>query len=194
MSKRVEASVNPPWYVNVEFDIGRPGRLPLLTGTAIDPETVRLPAGGNTEKSRKRLPDLIVRWEIVLVSQDFRDAIETLEPSVHQFFPFKLRNGKRGAPTERPYYILSITQMVTSMDLEKTSVTAWRKNTQKASLAVSSEFADQRFVLNAKDHEGLHLWRETYDGHAFYMSETLYSLCQKRKLRGLEVKHQFEDL
>jgi len=165
-----------------------------LAGAPIDLERVQLPKSGYSVKTRKRWPDLIVRWEIVLVSDLVRNAIGTFEPQIHQFIPFELRNGKRGAPTEIAYYILNIAQSATSMDLDQTAISTWRENIQKVTLAVASEFQDQRFVLRAGDHKGLHLWRENYDGHAFYMSDDLFALCSERKANGLEIKHHFEDV
>ncbi|MEM7524567.1 MAG: hypothetical protein AAF360_12575, partial [Pseudomonadota bacterium] len=75
MTKRVDASVNPPWYVNVIFDVKWRGRLPLMTGAPLVLDTAELPESGCTETKRKRMPDLIVRWEVVLVSAAFRTAI-----------------------------------------------------------------------------------------------------------------------
>lgn len=202
MTKRIDASVNPPWYVNVEFEYDRKNNrpLPVETGAPIDVEAVNFPRTGYSEKKRKRMPDLIVRWEIVLVSGLVKSAIEELEPDVHQFIPFELRNGKRGEPTEDPYYLLNVAQQATSIDLERSSIddvsliAGEESSVHIPSPSVELEKVKKKFVMKADLHHGFHLWREKWDYHCFYMSDELFALCKNNGAKGLEIQNEFEDL
>ena len=200
MSKRIDGPVNPPWYVNVEFDgivFGeRRDDFPLRTGAPIDLSAVSLPPGGYSEKKRKRMPDFIIRWEIIVVSDLFREVLERLEPGVHQFVPFELRNGKRGEPTEAPYYILNIAQTANSIDWVKSNLGVTRNPDGTIFCINFPAFrsAESQYFMRQEGHGGMHVWRETYDSIGIYASDEFLDLCKKLKIRGVDVLDEYEDI
>lgn len=206
MAWRVEGTVNPPYYANIEADEGRFGggsHFGMTSGRPIDPEVVthhgeRLFKSGYLERKRKKIPAVMDRAGIYLVSETFRILVEEFEPNRHQFFPFALRNGKRGAPADEPYYLFNITNRADSI--------VWSDEEREKRYHPPSKYfpdgnidrtsihkgQDDQFSLRRKDIGDFHLWWEASIGHGFFVSDEFLTAFDKAKLKCLERVHVLE--
>ena len=191
----VHATVNPPWYVNVIFDGAAPGEelvergrepVPLNQGLPVASDHPGLVSGGWTEKPRKRMPDVIERWEFLMVSNPVRDAIERLEPGAHQFFPFDLRNGKRGASTPQPYHLLNVLQTAEGIDVARSPVDL------RHGAIWPSRSGEYGFRLSAREVGNRHLWRDPRFHLGFFVSDPLHAALGAIGARGLDMSECVE--
>lgn len=189
MAYNVWGTVNPPWYVNIEFDGEKPRnarKLGLESATRYNPASGPLPTSGYTEKPRKRIPDYIDRWGLQFVSENFRQVVEELEPGLHEFFPFQLRNGKRGDPAPQQYYVMNIMTQCDCLDYEQGGVSVDRWEDGAIAFFSPEKISHEGMVLKSDVIAGKHLWRAKYLGGSFFISEDFMGLYRKRKLQYLE--------
>ena len=52
-----------------------------------------------------------------IVSQAFRDAVESFDPGVHQFIPVEIRRKDGGLHDKRPFYILRVTRLLNTINV-----------------------------------------------------------------------------
>ena len=209
----VTGTVNPPHYVHILDDDRYPANgemLGLTDGVPTDPNCTdgrkfrptpeadtnfKLWTSGATEKPRKRIPAVIERADIFYVSESFRHLVEEMEPNQHQFFPYALRNGKRGPPTDEPYYILNVTHRVQALNVpEERKSKVFRPANKYVPYPRILPFAihfkqDDMYSLRRGDVEGLHLWREPVVSDGFFVSEAFLAEFDARKLKCLERVH-----
>ncbi|MEP5759318.1 MAG: DUF1629 domain-containing protein [Litoreibacter sp.] len=161
MAYVVSGTVNPPWYVNVEFDgekLSRAGRLGLDSATPYNPASGPFPTSGYTERPRKRIPDYMDRWSLQFVSENFRQVVEELEPGLHEFFPFQLRNGKRGDPAPQQYYVMNIMTLCDCIDYEQGGVSVDRFHDGRIAFFSPEKIWHEGMVLKKDIVAGKHLW------------------------------------
>ena len=189
MAYNVWGTVNPPWYVNIEFDGEKPrgaSKLGLASATPYNPTSGPLPSSGYTEKPRKRIPDYTDRWGLQFVSENFRQVVEELEPGLHEFFPFQLRNGKRGDPAPQQYYVMNIMTQCDCIDYEQGGVSVDRRHDGSITYFSPERISHEGMVLKSDIIVGKHLWRAKYLGGSFFISDDFMALYRKRKLQYLE--------
>ncbi|SFJ56953.1 imm11 family protein [Jannaschia pohangensis] len=203
----VRGTVNPPYYVRVIDDdkkVASALSFGLDIGRPIDPEKeagpnkVRLYRSGATEKRRKLIPAIMARGSFFYVSETFRQLVEAFEPGRHQFFPYALRNGKKGPPAEEPYYILNITNRADSMNLSE-----WQKEQvyrppnkympEPRIIPIRIPYdQDDHFSLRRDEVAGFHLWREATIFPGFFVSEEFLARFDALRLKKLERVHVLE--
>ena len=122
MAYKVDASPAQRFQPIVEFeslpDSGGPG---LWHARSRTPEAV--PRRGVLKSGHKKLPDLFRCVGTLAVNETFRDLVESIEPSVHQIFPFEFVS-KKGAPIpgKGPYYLLNVMQKFDSVLVSKSNI------------------------------------------------------------------------
>jgi hypothetical protein len=114
-----------------------------------------------------------------IVSQRFKDLVESLEPGVHNFLATELVFSK-GAPATEPYYFLQHRQDLDSIALDRSDHTE-----------IDRYDGSKTFLLNIKNHslvmdksktKGCHLWKEKKAKYQrFFLSD---QLLQKIKELG----------
>jgi hypothetical protein len=155
----------------------------------------KLWTSGATEKSRKRIPAVIGRADVYYVSETFRQLVEDMEPGQHQFFPYALRNGKRGQLTDEPYYIFNITHRVQALSVpEERKAEVFRGPSKYVPYPRILPFAihynqNDVYSLRGVEVEGLHLWQEPVVSGGFFVSEAFLAEFDARKLKCLERVH-----
>jgi len=159
----VDVKDNPRFEAD-QLDFKNPPNL-----TSGQPITARgLPTEVRQISDHKYIPDILTIFGKWVVSEDFQRVVESLEPGVHQYLPFKLFR-KNGEPAEKQYYFLNICRQVDAIDMEL-SDTRWTKdpftNEPMHLLQV-----DGRLVLRKDCIAGLHLWR----GDGGYQTRVFFS-------------------
>jgi hypothetical protein len=148
---------------------------------------------------RKTITDFISINARLTVCPEARDAIEELEPGLHQFFPVKIlrSRGKRpifridGRVLETPYYVLNPGVRLDAVDLEKSDVQV--KTFPHVTLVSVNPGRWDAVVLRRSVVAGRHIWKGQYQlGMYTFFSDQLVEIYHKRKWRGLEFKHVAE--
>lgn len=114
-----------------------------------------------------------------IVSQRFKDLVESLEPGIHNFLATELIFSK-GAPAKEPYYFLQHGRDLDSIALDRSDHTE-----------IDRYDGSKTFLLNIKNHslvmdksktKGCHLWKEKKAKYQrFFLSD---QLLQKIKELG----------
>jgi hypothetical protein len=134
--------------------------------------------------STKILPDIFRASPEICVNQRVKDAIERLEPLVHQFLPITLMRTKKQAYAGS-YYLLVIGQALDSVIFEQSNL-RWvttKSGTKYAQRGVNPR--DYR-TLRKEDIEGKHLWREKIYLNDIYTSDVLSETFMRLKIKGID--------
>jgi hypothetical protein len=132
----------------------------------------------------KTLPDIFRAGQEVCVNQSLRDAVESLEPNVHQFLPITLLRTK-DMPFAGSYYLLNITQTLNSVVFEKSNLRWEIAPNGKSLVQPGLNPADYR-TLRKAEIKGRHLWREKVYLPDIYMSDELFNLFKLNKFTGID--------
>ena len=207
MAWLVKHTVNPPYYAHILNDDAYPANgvmLGLTSGVAIDPDCTgkkdyRLYRSGASEKPRKKMPDIIGQAGIFYIFETFRELVGEMEPGRHQFFPYLLRNGKRGKPVEKPYYIMNFNNQKYSIILsewrkKKTFIPPSKYLPESATVRFNIHIReDDMYTLRREDFSRFHLWWETNILNGFFVSEQVMERFDALKLKKLERVHCLEE-
>jgi hypothetical protein len=139
---------------------------------------------------------------LFLVSQNFVDIVEWLEPGVHQFLQIRETFDVEGRQLEKRYYLMNILRVVNAVDVERSSVRITRKDhfltlpgrTKKVTTEIMGFLPGKRVLVFRKGViEGLHLWRGTMkDLVGIGFSEALHDAVQAANLSPLRYTHAAE--
>ena len=149
--------------------------------TSGKPITARgLPTEVRQISDHKYIPDILTIFGLWVVSEDFRRVVESIEPGIHQYLPFKLFR-KNGEAAEKQYYFLNICRQVDAIDMEL-SDTYWTESPLSKEPIELLRVGGK--VVLRKDHiAGLHLWRGAggYQTRVFF-SDALMDAVLEAKL------------
>lgn len=122
------------------------------SGYPLDPATVpkKFLWGGNTLE----VPDMIAYRGPYIISERFRDLIESFEPNVHQFLPidFERPNGSHAAR----HFLMQACNRINSVDAEQTTSSCYFGNeggTRNCKVFIGGEL-----VFNLCQIGSAHLW------------------------------------
>jgi hypothetical protein len=133
--------------------------------------------------AHKSLPDIFIVGGQLCVSQSMRDAIESLESNVHQFFSVALFR-KKDVMIDEKYYLLNICQILDSLVFDKSNLhVAYTRHGDEYVVSGLSP-KDYRTLCKAVI-QGKHLWREKTYLSDFYISDGLYALFIKQPSKGV---------
>lgn len=167
-------------------------RLNVLIGGAAIADPAKLPTSAKATDRRKLTTDVIgVNAGFsgggggAVVSQDLRDAIETVEPGVHQFFPMVLKQ-QDGTPFDRTFYLMRVRRAfpcVLFLESDHQPI---------GSVKVQPEFGkpiyrchDTGLVISKPAMAGHHLFSTSIVAGGFtIMSDALMAECKRRKISG----------
>jgi len=148
------------------------------------------------DSDRKTITDVMAVNAIYTVCSEVREAIEELEPGVHQFFSVRIlrERGKRpiyrldGRILDMPYYLLNPGIRLDAVDLEKSDVDV-RIHPHVTLVGVNPGRWDT-VVLRRSVIAGRHIWRGQYQlGMYTFFSDQLAEVYRKRKWRGVRLTH-----
>jgi hypothetical protein len=107
-----------------------------------------------------------------IVSQRFKDLVESLEPGGHNFLPTELIFSK-GAPAREPYYFLQHGRDLDSIALDRSDHTEIDR--YDGSKAFLLNFKNHSLVLDKSKTKGFHLWKEKKASYRdFFLSDELF--------------------
>lgn len=133
---------------------------------------------------RKRIPDYLIMNGMLGVSKDFKDAVESLEPGKHQFFPVILewRNGEPACDM----FVFICTTTLYSVHEEKSTVPPVNPENPKSILDIAGS-KDLRLFLSARNIGGHHIWRDAQLVGVPLVSEKLAHILQSEKMIGIRL-------
>ena len=135
------------------------------------------------ERSKfKTFPDFLHVTNNWIVSEAFKDMVESLEPGVHQFFPVEVIR-KSGEPVEKTYFFFNILRMLDPIIVERSDV-QWQTLTSGLKVLLPT---GKKRVLRRSVIAGCHVWRDAHMREHVYLSDELVELMQKAKLKKLDL-------
>lgn len=163
----------------------------------VDP--THLPKKLKWQSGDSSCPDDFDRTPWMNVSARAKDAIEQLEPNVHQFVPVEYL-GKGGKHLADRYWFIT-GHVIDSMDRARTNM-IFHLNSWHPAKYVARRYphllppgtdvtAEPRLVFNLGQIGGAHLWRDRYvggggKGTAPFMSQAMRDHLQARGLTGID--------
>lgn len=162
----------------------------LGTGERL-PDNAPLPTSA-TQRDKEPLADLFSMPGLNAVSQAFKDAVEDLDPGVHQFWPINLKR-KDGTPYEDRYYILNIAQSFPAIIMDEPDKEDWRvyeggeRNGEPHVLRLSGT---GRVSLPAT--RGRHLWLSEITSCVPYYCTDAMMARLRSTMTGLKIDNQYE--
>ena len=120
-----------------------------------------------------REDDFVCAGNPEVVSKNFKELVEELDPNAAQFFTTKSIN----CVTKKKYYVMHITQVVFCLDKEHSKFIPDIFDQTKEEVVVGA-------VDSLKIPENVHIFRLGENTCLSYCSEVFYKEFKKRKLRG----------
>jgi hypothetical protein len=149
---------------------------PFNKARPIPPEVA--PRTAILQSSHKTFGALTLVSGVYGVTEPLRDAIEGLEPGVHQFFPITLRR-KSGEEIEGPYFLLNVLQLIDCIIWEQSNAYLlpsgiWSKGK-----------GDPRYALRRDAVRGRHLWLHPHPYFRDFISDALKSVFDALGVKAL---------
>ena len=157
-----------------------PGGGVFMSGYPANPETV--PTEAQFLENPKKIPSVMGSSGARLVDSKVKEAIEALEPGVHQFFPIRLlwKNGELAE--ER--WALNICQRIDSVDKEKSDIKI--KKTKEGVISYMLPYGNKRkVVMIGQNIQSKHLWLDKYyTGNTAFLSDELMAAFKAAGVTG----------
>jgi hypothetical protein len=131
-----------------------------------------------------------------LVSQAFRDAIETFDKGVHQFTPVEVRRKDGALQDKSPFYFLRVTRLLNTINVEASPNLPRVDGRPNSPVTDDTMYLTHRgpFSVHADRISGIGLWRDIRDPHAIFASHRLVELLQARGITGWRANSTFTEL
>lgn len=131
-----------------------------------------------------------------IVSQAFRDAVETFDKGVHQFVPVEIRRKDGGLHDKRPFYILRVTRLLNTVNFEASPdlPRVFEKATDPVTDETRFHLHRANFVVHADRTAGMGLWRDIRNQFDILASQRLLDLLRERNITGWRVDSTFEEI
>jgi hypothetical protein len=131
-----------------------------------------------------------------IVSQAFRDAVESFDKGVHQFVPVEIRRKDGGLHDKRPFYILRVTRLLNTVNVEASPDLP--RVSGKATDPVTDEtkfhLGGAEFAVHADRTAGMGLWRDIRSQFNILASQRLLDLLRERNITGWRVDSTFDEI
>ena len=132
---------------------------------------------------------------IPVVSQRFKDAVEQVEPGVHQFTPVEVLQKNGALATGGPYYYLAVRVTRNTIDTEASELTPIAVNEDISwPTTALSVHPGKHIALRLPEGEPAGLWYELRTGEYLYASAALLNALELAGAEGLDVDFPFEEL
>jgi hypothetical protein len=179
MAKTVTPPPHNAWLKSVYPDY----YTDLKSGDEVNPDHFnRVLRIGN--KAKRPLPHAFRKGGRYIVSEDWRVAIESLEPGVHQFIPLEVYD-ELGTFYGRKYYFLNIRNIIDAIDPDSDSVylSQGQYNLRDSYYGI--------WPLLKEKFGNHHLWLQSKDGlgrECSFMSNELYKKIKDLRPQPLEFR------
>jgi hypothetical protein len=132
------------------------------------------------------------------VSQRFKDAVEAIEPRVHQFFPVELLH-KDGRPYGEPLYYWNITQAIDAIrpDLGGVYERGDPNHPGTHSWVISSGVSDRdrtKLAVDAATIAGRAAWRDVRMVSRTFVSDALIGALRAEGMEGWELTTEWAEI
>ncbi|WP_306150286.1 MULTISPECIES: imm11 family protein [unclassified Roseibium] len=107
-----------------------------------------------------------------IVSQRFKDLVESVEPGVHNFLPTELIFSK-GAPAKEPYYFLQHGQDFDSVILNRSRYKEIEKYDGGKAFILKRD--NHSIVMDRSHTQSIHLWKEKKASYRDFFCRMSYS-------------------
>jgi hypothetical protein len=176
-------------------------QLSTLRGSTAIADPSKLPTSAKADDKRQFKTDVVMVSSSfsgggagAVASQDLRDAIETVEPGVHQFFPMVLKQ-QDGTPFDRTFYLMRVRRRfpcVLFLESDHQPI---------GSVMVQPNFGqpiynchDTDLAISKPAMAGHHLFSTSIvAGGKAIMSDALMTECKRRKISGFRA-HSAKEL
>ena len=132
-----------------------------------------VPIEAHYYKEDNREEDFIGPCNPFVVSENFKELVEELDPNAAQFFTTKCIN----CVTQKKYYLMHITQVISCLDKEHSTFFPDMWDPTKEQVVIGA--IDSSLVP-----ENVHMFRLGENASLKYVSEVFYRQYRKRRLRG----------
>ncbi len=131
-----------------------------------------------------------------IVSQAFRDAVESFDKGVHQFVPVEIRRKDGGLHAKRPFYILRVTRLLNTVNVEASPdlPRVSGKATDPVTETTSFHLTRANFVVHADRTAGMGLWRDIRSQNDILASQRLLDLLRERNITGWRINSTFDEI
>jgi hypothetical protein len=174
----------------------RPGGSSVQAGKPIKPEHM---IKSILWRSQRKVPDICSPFIANAVSDEFREIVEDLEPSVHQWLPIEFVGKKNNHLADRWYFIPC--NRIDSVDEENTTLVLYKgsiwthptdlmRRGEEHLLPVDYDPREEiTFAFNEEKVAGLHAWKEKrLVGNPLMVSNELAAALKAADLSGLELR------
>ncbi len=145
------------------------------------------------KRGRERpIADIDFMFGMFLVSQAFKNAVEAVEPDVHQFFPVDVfwANGNQA---DGKFYWFNICTALDTVDPERTEASQKSGISNRTGKFVRSRWKIRKpgggqypIYYNLEAVQGHHIWKDKYlFSSNFYCSQVFKQHCESLDLAGL---------
>jgi hypothetical protein len=131
-----------------------------------------------------------------IVSQAFRDAVETFDKGVHQFVPVEIRRKDGGLHDKRPFYYLRVTRLLNTINIEASPnlPRVGGKSTEPVTDQTHFHLDSTKFVVHADRTTGMGLWRDIRSTQYILASQKLLDLLRERNITGWRLNSTFDEV
>ena len=131
-----------------------------------------------------------------IVSQAFRDAVETFDKGVHQFVSVEIRRKDGGLHAKRPFYILRVTRLLNTVNVEASPdlPRVIGKATDPVTDETGFHLGGTKFAVHADRTAGMGLWRDIRSTQHILASQRLLDLLRERDITGWRVNSTFDEI
>lgn len=175
------------WRKVQPIDASRDDGIPIVPtcsnqGRPLD--TAFMPTRIRVNGPKRDLVDVLPGYSSLLVDQRFKDAVEALEPGVHQFFPIALE-WKDGSPAGSRYWFNPCSR-IDSIDREQ-STKRFRNKWKQA--------GPGEFVFNRDQIGDRHVWIDKFvSGNRPFLTDTLKARLDESGTTGLLFEHHYREV
>ncbi|WP_305986462.1 imm11 family protein [Roseibium sp. MMSF_3544] len=162
-------------YVDTTLDMGdnplfEAGR--MYAGREVKPEHIPTKMMWSSKKHRPY--DVFMQRGLILVSQEFKDIVEKLEPSTHQFFPIEVvyKDGSHA----RPMYFFNVCVRLDTMNRAHA--------TAKMLHGISWDPSSGEFIFSKDQIGSRKVWIDKHVIHGLFFSNDIKTEIEKEKLTG----------
>lgn len=132
-----------------------------------------------------------------IVSQAFRDAVETLDEDVHQFVPVEMRREDGVLHDKRPFYFLRVTRLLNTINVEASPLLRRvdsKPQTEPVTDTTMFHLGDTAFTVHADRAAEIGLWRDIRSTNHILASQRLIDLLKARGITGWAANSTFTEL